>query len=293
LFAHIAAQVANYRPEVQEFVFPAAPEPGHVWDDARDVFWATADTYASALVATELPLLFVGAHVANRFTGRRQAAGFLLTDQAVHVANPSGFGPARLTVFPLTGRSAVTTAAASFSWADLAPLFGGAQAMPERLAGVLGDAAALVLSQRLASTTPQPERATATDVAGRIRELGLGWVKLGSDERQRKHMAKLLKKLAVPPDERIIVAVTDSTLAGVYGTVVTTTNVRSVDLMEAPVATARSTADPGGIAIQDRRLLVGPGQAHTLPSHLNDAEMATLQVFLADLLAGHLDETAA
>jgi hypothetical protein len=155
---------------------------------------------------------------------------------------------------------------------------------------VLSDAAAKVLSMTLASATPPVLRATASDIPGRLRELGLSSVvKLGADPKHVKHLAKVRVKLSVPSLESIVVAMTDATIGGAYGTVVTTTHVRSRDLMEDPFATTLADIDPAAVAVSKEKVIVGPGQVHVLPRWISDHQLAALQVFLHELLGGRLD----
>ncbi|MDR1449478.1 MAG: hypothetical protein LBI84_04635 [Propionibacteriaceae bacterium] len=292
----IATQVSNYGPPIQQFVFPANPLPGHVWDDAAAVFQTTAADFADTLRPDETPLLFVGAHVRNRFTRRRVGIGFLLTDQTLQVLN--GFSAARgpLT-FALRSRSAVSEAADAFDWSSLEGLFRHSHSttdvMRPKLLRVLSDAAALTLTAASQTATDQVARPTARDLAGRLRELNLSsTVKLGGDPKQRKHLAKLAAKLGLPESEPVIAAVSDATLAGPYGTVVTNAAVCSRDLMEDAVpATPRAAIDPSLLLIDQDRLILGPGQVHTLPTSLSDTQKLPLTLFLRELLAGTLAES--
>jgi hypothetical protein len=209
-----------------------------------------------------------------------------------------GFSAARRPlVFPLRGRSTVSEASGAFDWLQLEGLFrqdhSTTDAMRPRLEQVLSDADALVLSATLQATAPTVVRQTARDVAGRLRELGLSSaVKLGDDPKQRKHLAKLAAKLSLPGSERIIVSVSDATLAGPYGTVISDVAVYSRDLMEDPApATPRTAIDPALLVIDKDQLVLGPGQAHTLPTSLSDPQKTTLATFLRELLANQLDES--
>ncbi|MDR1264868.1 MAG: hypothetical protein LBK42_04705 [Propionibacteriaceae bacterium] len=290
----LAAQVANYAATTQRYVFPAEPRPGHVWDDARQVFQKACADFASALPAGETPLLFVGAHTRARLTGRRRSFGFLLTDRAWLVLRPSLLAESEPLLFPLTGRASADQAAAAFDWTDFKGFTQHDQLtlgdFRARLTQVLSDAAAVVWSAVSAGGAPAPARRTAADIPGRLRELGLtDTVKLGRDPKQAKHLGKLAKKLGLPAADQIVVAISNATLAGPYGTVVTAAEVRSRDLLEDPVPpTPRTGVDPSQVVVEGERLILGPGQVHTLPSSLPDTARASLQTFLRELLAGAL-----
>lgn len=299
--AQIAAQVEGYTPQIQQYVFPADPLPGHVWEDARTVFWSAVDGFAPALRTDELPLLFVGAHAQNRLTKKRDAMGLMLTDQAVLVLNPKGVFSSNNSpvVFPLNTPFAVENAASRFEWSFMDGLFRRDQTAPDQmraaLTQVVARAAALVMPETGTApdsgAAPAPQRQTASDIPGRIRELGLTIaVHLGDDPKQAKHLAKLGAKAGVPAGEKIIVSISDATLAGPYGTAITDMAVYSRQLMEDPVPpTPRSAIDPAQISITGSTLTVGPDEVHTLHTHLDDRERASLEIFLRELFSGQLE----
>jgi len=240
--------------------------------------------------------LFIGADAQNRFTKKRESLGFLLTDRAILVMNVRSIFSSTndALVFPLTDPSAAANASAAFDWDFWTARFRREGADPAQmraeLTHVLADAASIVNSAMAVSSVPIPVRQTAADISGRLRELGLvPHVKLGTDPKQAKHLAKLSAKAGVPSGERIVVAISDATFAGPYGTVITDSHVCSRDLMEDPVPpTPRTAVDPANIVVSKDVLTLGPGQVHTLPNNLDESAQKSLEIFLKELFSGTL-----
>ncbi|MDR2975422.1 MAG: hypothetical protein LBV00_12075 [Propionibacteriaceae bacterium] len=313
----ITGLVAGCPPDVQQYVFPPVPVPGHVWEDAHDVFSMAAVEFGQArnpgaalpFPVDEHPLLFIGAHVKSIMFGKRHAIGFLLTNREILVRNSTVKDSEQAAiVFPLAPGFQVSEAADRFDWSWLERLARhdgiSLDELRRRLTLVLAQAVGLVLptlgmtstlgaapeGAERAGVAEPPVRRTASDMAGRLRELGLtDQVKVGSDPKQAKHLVKLGKKVGVPPHEPIIVTVSDSTLAGPYGVVITDSHVYSRDLMEDPVPpTPRSSITPSEVMIESDTLVLGPGQVHTIPSTVPDTHRDALRNFIRELLAGDL-----
>jgi hypothetical protein len=280
-------------PRIAQLVFVPAAVP-HPMEDAVEVFQRAAAQLLDG--ADERPVAFLGYHAVNRITRSREAVGFLVTDRAVHVKDaPSGILRARVRRIPLlrgpegpAASAAATTASAAdgFAWQHADHLL-PPDARPALL-GALETAVALTLehdartSRRLPAAVPR-----ARDLGGRVAELGLqDVVRLPDDPRHRKHMARLAKALALPAEERVAFTVTDQTLGGPYGLVVTDAAIRSKDLMEPPVATRLAGLDPAALRVEGDRLHAG--DEHVLPAHLEDAQRAALTVLIREHLGGAL-----
>ncbi|WP_317230782.1 hypothetical protein [Clavibacter sp. MX14-G9D] len=282
-------------PRIARLVFVPAAVP-HPFEDAVEVVERAAAQLLHG--SAERPVAFLGYHAMNRLTRSREAVGFLVTDRAVHVRDaPSGVilrAPVRR--IPLVrgpegaaaaAAATVATAAGGFAWQHVDHLL-PPDARPALL-GALERAVALTLEHDARTSRSLPAAVPrARGLVGRIAELGLGdVVRLPDDPRHRKHMARLTKALALPEEERILFTVTDQTLGGPYGVVVTGTAIRSKDLMEEPVATPIAGLDPTAIRVEGARLHVG--DEHTLPAHLEDAQRTALETLLREHVGGALD----
>lgn len=283
--------------ETQQVLFvPRAS--GHVYSDVADAFWRTATSILGE-DRDELPVLFFGGEAMNRFTRSREAIGVLITDRSVLVRDePSGvFGKAVPREVPLyrgpdgDAASAVAiarAATATLGWDWIGQVLTG----PMRADALQAVAAAITEVLARVGTTDgvaalPTEFVTASDVRGRVAELGLGSAaKYVDDAAQRKHFAKLAKVVPLQAGEQIAVTFTAATLAGAYGLVLTNNALRSRDLMEPAVETAWAGVVPEAIRLEKDALIVAPGQVHTVPSHLGETEREGLVTLLREVAVG-------
>ncbi|WP_144628409.1 hypothetical protein [Arthrobacter woluwensis] len=290
-------------PALDGLVFiPGEPRPVH--GDHEEVFWQATEQLmlSNPSGEDELPLAWLGYHVKSRFSGRREAQGFLITDRRLVVKDDVDgiFGKALPRQYPLfTGpggaaaSAAETTAAAteSYNWEYASGLLDH-----DRTAGLsrlLADAlhTVLELSPSLGAALPQ-EPVTATDLRGRVQELGLGdVVKYDDDPKQTKHFAKAAKKLPLEPGERLLAAFTSATLMGVYGLLITDRRLLSRDLGEEPVSTDRAAIDPDALRLSpdnDRQIIAAPGAVHQLPEGLSPEQRQALVTLLREYAEGRV-----
>ncbi|MFZ4843687.1 hypothetical protein [Mycetocola saprophilus] len=294
---------APAREDLERLTFPAVAPAQHPFSDAEEIFWAATDGLAPDLAGTgELPLLFLGFSSVNRITRSREPVGFLLTSGAVYVRDsPSGlFGAQAPRIVPLfSGPQGVAASAqaiteqaiAKFEWKWSHQVASAEvwSAALQRLSSMV--ALVLALLPTLGGSVATEAPASATSLPERLRELGLGDIVVpGSDEspKRLKQRAKLSKVLKLSADEPILLSITDSTLAGPYGSVLTGAAIHSRDLMENPVSTPRAGIDPAAIRAEKDRLIVAPGEVHTLPSFLTESQREDIVRVLRELLEGRL-----
>ncbi len=122
----------------------------------------------------------------------------------------------------------------------------------------------------------------STTLIGRIIDLGLQKeysLKLGTDRNNEKHLKKVRTQFNINKNESIILTITDSTLAGIYGLVITDTYIYSKDIMEKPIFTKRNNivlSYPFSIIKNSIRL--DEEVIHTLPNSLDDIEAIRILV---------------
>ncbi|MCS4276618.1 hypothetical protein M2390_001812 [Mycetocola sp. BIGb0189] len=301
--AELEGAPALAREDLERLTFPAIPPAHHPFSDAEEIFWAATDGIAPDLAGTgEFPLLFLGFSSLNRITRSREPVGFLLTSGAVYVRDsPSGlFGTQAPRIVPLfsgpegiaaSAQAITEQAIARFEW-KWAHQVASAEvwsAALQRLSSMV--ALVLALLPTLGGGVATEAPASATSLPERLRELGLGdIVVLGSDEspKRLKQRAKLVKVLKLTAAEPILLSITDSTLAGPYGSVLTGEAIHSRDLMKDPVSTPRAGIDPAAIRAEKDRLIVAPGEVHTLPSFLTESQREDVVRLLREIIEGRL-----
>lgn len=316
IVANLSVWANNLAAELQPVVFLPGQTDHPVFDDAARVFEDAAEqlVLADAPRPNEVPLLFVGYHAMNRFTRKRQALGFLVTDQRIVVqdkfAGVFGRELPNYRMLPVTSvdpvassHALISSVASAFDWADLVKLVGNDSPeghSPEfRLTQLLVDAVTSVvqLSQALGlAVVGEPgeeaaENSTASELVPRLAELGIrSDVLLADDPRLAKMLKKFGPKIGLGDGENIAFASLDKTFAGVYGIVVTDVAVRSCDLMEKPVVSLRSAIDPASIKLDEKAkaIIAEPGVAHILVSHLSADVKNGIVTALRELIAGDI-----
>lgn len=293
-----ASRLAEERPDIQDFVFvPGRTHPR--WEDGDAVLWRTIEQLmlVSPSGDDELPIISIGYDVATRFTNKREAQGFLLTDRRLIVKDTTDlvFSRGEERQYPLyigpngIAASAATIASAaidSFDWDGAGSLVDAEDA--EWFSQLLVAAMTMTL-ETLASTgaTMAAEApAGATDMRGRVKELGLGSdVKYADEKKHAKHFAKFAKKMPLDAGEQVLASFSDSTLAGVYGLMLTDRNLRSRDLMEEPVTTPRARIDPAAVRVSTdnkHKIIVAPGEVHDIPTHLSEKATTALVTLIRE-----------
>ena len=114
-------------------------------------------------------------------------------------------------------------------------------------------------------------------------------VKYPEDPKQRKHFAKLAKKIQLEDNEKTLATFTDATFLGVYGLILTSRAVRSRDLGEDPVLTPWESVEPMNVApnaANGKQLMVAPGAVHELPQSLTLLQVEAVADLVREFAAG-------
>ncbi|GAA5228838.1 hypothetical protein [Paeniglutamicibacter antarcticus] len=177
----------------------------------------------------------------------------------------------------------------SYSWTFAKGLVN--EGMSSALAGRVGTSVAAVLKILHELGAPLGhEPKVAGDLRGRIAELGLSaMVKYPEDPKQRKHFAKLAKKIQLEDNEKTLATFTDATFLGVYGLILTSRAVRSRDLGEDPVLTPWESVEPMNVApnaANGKQLMVAPGAVHELPQSLTLLQVEAVADLVREFAAG-------
>jgi hypothetical protein len=291
----VAERVAS-APDIANFVFLPGQVDHPRFSDAAEVFWLAAEQLSFDAATGELPLLFIGAHSMSVLTRKRESLGFLLTDRKVITqADVSALFRAQPPVdYPFFRGETVTelieAVRRDYDWRYSKSLV----TVPDRevFLGLLGDAAASVVDL-LGELPERPAVVRATDVRSRAEELGLSdVVRYPDNPKFAKHFAKIAKGFVLPAGATVRIAVTDATIAGPYGLVVTETAVHSKDLMETPETTQLADLRDGRIRFSDdgKTLLLGAEDTpHTFPAHLDATQKNALLVILGELADGDIE----
>jgi hypothetical protein len=244
----------------------------------------------------------VGYDVATRFTNKREAQGFLVTDRRLIVKDDVDLvfskGEARHHLFPGGPTDAVDTALAIASEAIDSYDWNGAGSLVDEedvewfrellVAGIAMTLEAAPKAGAVGVAAPAP----TGDIRARVKELGLSpAVKYADDKAHAKHFAKFAKKMPLDAGEQILACFSASTLAGPYGLMLTDRRLRSRDLGEAPVTTPRSAVEPAAVRVNPAnasQILVAPGDAHDVPSHLSAREVSALVTLIQEWAGGRL-----
>lgn len=298
--------LADGAPDLSEFVFvPGQPHPD--WEDAAEVIWQAVEQLMLPNPASpdELPILWVGYHVADRLTKKREAQGFLLTDRRLVVKDSVDliFSKGVERQYALQGSS--TGAAADliasvmndYDWDTAGDLVDqeDAEWIEELLAAaVAGTREVLGEPENTDAGSPvAPATTVAGDLRRRVAELGLAAdVKYPDDDKQAKHFTKLAKVIPLDPGEQILAAFSGGTLFGVYGLLLTDANLRSRDLGEPAVCTPRAVVDASSVQLSDgdvHKVIAAPGQVHDIPTHLSEKASAALITLIREWAQGRIN----
>ncbi|BAJ74992.1 coenzyme F390 synthetase [Microbacterium testaceum StLB037] len=301
LFAELvtmAAGLADHAEDVSPLVFvPGRPHPE--WEDADEVLWMAVEQLMlpNPAAPDELPVLWVGYHVQDRLTRKREAQGFLLTSHRLVAKDTVDlvFTKGTERQYPLyeaRTASLASTATEEYDWDGTAALLGDAR--PDAIEQLLAEAIAStvhILESR--GETLPVEPAPTTNLRERVAELDLaGIVKYEDDAKHAKHFAKLFRKVSLDPGERVLASFSDATLFGPYGLVLTDRNLRSRDLGEDAISTPRADIDPSAVRVSPdkaHQLAVGPGRPHDVPTFLDEKQVGALVTLVREWAAGRID----
>jgi len=299
-----AAELAAEKPDIQDFVFV----PGHThptWDDGQDRLWRAIEQMMLVSPAgdDELPVVWVGYDVATRFTNRREAQGFLVTDRRLIVKDNVDlvFGKGEARQYPLyvgpngiagSAAAIASTAIESYDWDSAESLVDEEDA--EWFSQLLVAAITTTL-EAVASTGTAIAGApvTASDIRARVKELGLfAAAKYADDKKHTKHFAKFAKKMPLDPGEQILACFSASTLAGPYGLMLTDRHLRSRGLGEDPVSTPRVQVEVEAVRVNPQnksQIIAASGEVHEFPSHLGESEASALVMLIQEWAEGRLN----
>lgn len=286
----ISTRYTKYSKDILQFVFSAffAPE---VWEDAPKIYENIANSIS--FLDDEIPLMFIGARSQNKITRKNQSIGFFITDYTIYVIEPSIFSDTLPIKFPYSKSISKTTkiindATDSLDWSFLNPILpeNGKEELSELIFEVITD----ILTLKKDFDIEHIEVKKSKNLSGRIIDIGLSndsCVKIGDYSKYQKHFKKIIKKFGIPAEEHILLAITDSTLAGPYGCVITEQNVYSKDLMEKPNRTAKiDIPNNYPVAIIENSIRLGDNIIHVLPSSVDNKE--NVKQIIVEFLNGEL-----
>jgi hypothetical protein len=293
-----ASRLAAERVDIQEFVFVAGREHP-TWDDSDAALWRAIEQMmlVSPSGIDELPIIWIGYDSARRFTSNRESQGFLLTDRRLIVKDSVDlvFSKGEERQYPLyvgpngiaaSAATIASTAIESYDWDGAGSLVDAEDA--EWFSQLLVAAITMTLEALTSTGTEVAEEppATSSEIRGRVKELGLGSdVKYADDKKHAKHFAKFAKKMPLDAGEQVLASFSDSTLAGVYGLMLTDRNLRSRVLMEEPTSTLRDQVDAAAVRVSPtdkHKIIVGAGEVHDVPNHLSEKATAALVTLIQE-----------
>jgi len=272
----IATHYEEYSTDILRFIFSAFFTPD-VWEDAPKVYDKIVTSIS--FLNDEIPLIFLGGRYQNKITRKNQAVGFFLTDHTIYVLEPSVFSDILPKKIPYDfsvkeATNAINKAIDSFDWDYLQPILpnGGKEEIKQLILESVTD----ILTLKKDLNIEHIEVEKSNNLKGRIIDLGLmndSSIKVGDYDKYQKHFKKIHKKFNIPDSEHIQFAITDSTLAGPYGMVITEYSVYSKDLMEKPDISKRADIPNNYPAtIIESSIRLGDNIIHILPSSIDDKD---------------------
>ena len=272
----ISLRYEDYSTEILKFVFSAFFTPPF-WEDASKVYQEVASSIS--FLDDEIPIFFLGARSQNKITRKNQSVGFFVTDHTIYVLEPSVFSDNLPKKFPYDilinkANAAIEKAIDSLDWEFLEPILPSSG--KEELSQLILESITDILTLKQDLNIVHIEVKKSDNLKGRITDLGLmndSCIKMGDYNTHKKHFKKIHKKFGIPISEHIQLAVTDSTLAGPYGLVITEESVYSKDLMEKCECTKRIDVPQNYPAtLIESSVRLGDNIIHILPSSVDDKD---------------------
>jgi len=259
--------------------------PDH--DDAAQVFaQAVEQMYLPRpLVDDEIPLLFLGYHAMNRFSGKRTSQGFLLTDQAIYVqddftvlsaAPAAARGQALPTGVDVVQGFVSPMLAGYKAWKDWADLAQCPQSdLSARCGASLQAVIGTVIGYHAQHGSLRQPRLREWKLAELVAEHDAGEALLDPlNPKLSKKLGKVIGKFQIPADEALQFALVDFPLfGGPYGLALTSKALYGKDLMESPSRIALAQVDASALQISEKgdRLSTGANPPIALPSYTDAA----------------------
>ena len=289
----VSTRYEDYSEEALKFVFSPYFQP-EVWEDASKVYNRMLNDFLP-LDENEIPVLFVGGNAQNRITRKDHATGFLLTDHMIYVREVSVFTdylPLKYP-YPASTTQAVEIlgkAVNAFDWEYLEHIISNETKM--ELMQLMIEAITDILTTKEILSIAHDESFKSKDVKGRCTELGLknnSCIKFGDDEKHQKHFQKVVKKFKIPTNEKILFTITDATIVGPYGLVITDKSIFSKDTLEQLDFTNRDELEKQyPINIIEDSIILGTNIAHILPSSLSKSEKESVKIIMQELINGEI-----
>lgn len=265
------------------------------YEDAAKVFESAYEQllFRKPLVGAEVPLLFLGYHLATRFTGGRASQGILLTDQAVYLQDDfsvlSEAPLPRAHALPATAQDApafVLQLGKQFqTWKDWAKLEGVDEAtQQQQVLSFLQTVIAAVLNYHQSHATLRRIEAKPIDVAQFVSQHGIsGNLLAGNVAGDAKKLGKVSAKFRIPDGEPLHLALVDFPFFGdPYGTALTGKALYTKDLMEEPLRIPLPEVNERTLDYTEdgKEMRINGSAALFFPNHIK----ATIRGELLDLL---------
>ena len=276
--------------QLAPFVFlPDQQHPIH--EDASRVFSEafTQMLLRKPLTSGEAPLLFVGYHIATRFTGSRFAQGFLLTDQAIYVQDDfsvlSEAPLARALALPLhaqdTQAFVVSLGKQYQQWGDWAKLAEqDASSLQQQVLTLMQSAIEKVLAYHQQHQSQQRIAPRNIDLGQFVREHSLGdSVLAGNEPGNAKKLGKVKAKFLIPEGEAVHLALADFPFfGGPYGLAMTTNALYTKDLMEDPLRISLTEVDERTLEYSEdgKEMRIHGGTPLFFPNHIKTSVRSEL-----------------
>ncbi|WP_370619546.1 hypothetical protein [Citrobacter meridianamericanus] len=229
----------------------------------------------------EIPLIFIGYHSMNRFTGKRQSLGFLLTNQMLYIQDQSSmffeYPQPRIEILPLDKLVARHVLARHFSYFE----WEESMIRPkqrEELLQLLTEVFNSLIDYNCLHGIQIEAVKEKPSIDHLVQSLALqDQIKNRHQLEKTKLLARVSNNFQIPAEENILFAVIDKPLfGGPYGFTITCNNLYSRDFLEAPQAIPFSEicAD-GGLRLTDdkKNLITSEKQVIFLPSHLKTSDV--------------------
>lgn len=273
--------------DLSAFVFlpDQVDHPEH--EDAAQVFaQAVEQMYLpKPSMGDEIPLLFLGYHAMNRFSGKRTSQGWLLTDQAIYVQDDftvlsTAPPPARGQALPTRTEDVapfLSSLLANYkAWKDWAALAQCPESvLPTRCEVLLALVIGAVLDYHAQHGSQRQAQSREWTLAGLVADHDAAETLLDPlNPKLSKKLGKVVGKFQIPADETLRFALVDFPLfGGPYGFALTSKALYGKDLMEPPLRIALAQVDADDLQISEKgdSLATGANPPIALPSYTKEA----------------------